>query len=110
MSLFIARSTYDALCGERERLRQEVQEARSEVARLTDVIVSLKRQNYHPPESPGEPVVLEPPTPIQKAIQGLPRKVRGGVMGEVERWRGEGMTEQEIVRRIELGEEEYGAA
>jgi hypothetical protein len=88
----------------------ERQAREAEIQRLTDIIVALKRQNYSPPDVLGKPVVLEPLSAVQKAIYGLPKKVQGGVRSAVEEWERQGLSEPQILRRIELGEDEYGVA
>lgn len=104
---WVSRALYD---GVRFLLDAQVEATaadRREIARLTDVIIGMKRQNYHAPDPSPTPVAVEPLGAVELAVRKLPRNLRAQVMGEVVLWRAQRMTEEQIARRIELGEEAY---
>lgn len=79
--------------------------ATQRIAELTDTLVALKRQGYTPPDPVPVPIVREPLSAVDAAVQALPPRYQGGVRREMVKWKLEGLSEAAIARRIEVGEE-----
>jgi hypothetical protein len=108
---FVSSAALAAMQKHLDQTREDLHASRAEVSRLTETIVQLKRQGFHPPEPMHAPPALVPASPVDEAIRALPRQHQGNVMREVKRWREDGrMTEDEILRRVQLGEEAYQEA
>jgi hypothetical protein len=107
---FISQAALNSMQTHLDHAREDLKAARAEITRLTDTMLTMKRQGFHPPEPTYAPPQIVPASPVDEAIRALPRQHQGNVMREVKRWRVEGMSEKDILRRVELGEEAYQEA
>jgi hypothetical protein len=104
---FVSSAALAAMQQHLDLTREDLKAARAEITRLTDTLLQMKRLGFHPPEPTYAPPQIVKASPVDEAIRALPRQHQGNVMREVKRWREGGMSEKDILRRVELGEEAY---
>lgn len=106
---FISQAALNTMDKALYNAREDLVAARLEVRSLTETIVTLKRQGYHPPEPVGTMPHVVPANPVQRAINDLPfpRGVKAGIAASAEKWRKEGLSETNIVLRVQMGEDEW---
>ncbi len=108
---WMSRETYERsvalLTAQLQRAESLYAAERATVRDLTDTITSMKRQGYNPPDAITVPQQI-PLNLVDAALRThVPLRLRSQVMGQVALWRSHGLTDAQIAKRIEVGEEAW---